>query len=243
MEIINFYNFRHMRQGSDFRFEGHRHGRYEANIILNGTIELTCNENIYTVPKNSFAVWKSGVFHMSRVVSEEGAELIAMEFDPADDGFPSNESAVFKLDETDMMLVELMEASEGEAVKKLTEAFFIRLSRRESNIELSERGLSGVYRRAVGFMADNLDKDIKVASVAKHCGVCTTTLKKAFSDYAGKGVKAYFNGMKIHRAKEMLREGMGVAETSYTLGFSSPAYFSQCFKRGAGVSPRKIKSE
>ena len=84
-------------------------------------------------------------------------------------------------------------------------------------------------------------RGLEVQEVAKHCGVCLTTLKKAFSDYAGKGVKAYFTDMKIHRAKELLRMGNPVSEVSDTLGFSSPAYFSQCFKREVGISPQRYR--
>ena len=55
MKIINFYRLRYLVQEPSFRFEGHRHGKYEANIVLDGTIELTCGSNIYQVDKEHFA--------------------------------------------------------------------------------------------------------------------------------------------------------------------------------------------
>lgn len=241
MKIINFYSLRHMKQSPDFRFAGHRHGRYEANILLKGTIELTCDGNIFLVSEGHFAIWKPGVFHMSRVVSEDGAELVSMNFDLSEDTFPKGDSAVIRMDDTDIALAGIMAESEGEALKRLTEAFFIRLSGREGAAEISNIGLSGIYHAAVDFMGDSLNRDLEVQVVAKHCGVCLTTLKKAFSDYAGKGVKAYFTDMKIHRAKELLRMGNPVSEVSDTLGFSSPAYFSQCFKREVGISPQRYR--
>lgn len=230
-----------MQQRSGYQFNGHRHGMYEANIILNGTIELTCGSNIYLVPKGHFAIWKPGVFHMSRVVSEDGANLIAMQFDLSENTFFSEESAVFQLNETDVSLASVLLDSTGEALQKLTEAFFIRISDREDCAKKSNSGLSDIYHAAVSFMADKLCTDINVATIAKHCGVCLTTLKKAFSTYTGKGVRAYFIDMKIHTAKEMLHSGNSVTETSDHLGFSSPAYFSQCFKRETGVSPIEYK--
>lgn len=241
MKIMNFYGIRHMHQRSDFRFMGHRHGRYEANVILEGAIELTCNGNIYTVPKGHFAIWKPGVFHMSRVISEEGAELISINFDLSDDSFPSGESGVFELNEYDLSLVSVMENSEGEALTRLAEAFFIRLSNREGSAEHIGSGLSWVYHNAVTFMAENLSSDINTLDVAKYCGVCLTTLKKAFSEYAGTGIKMYFTDMKIHKAKELLEKGVGVFEVSDYLAFSSPSYFSQCFKREVGISPQEYK--
>lgn len=241
MKIINYFRLRHLVQNADFRFAGHRHGRYEANIILDGRIELTCGNDVFCLEKGHFAVWKPEVFHMSRVVSHEGAELLAIEFELDDDGFPLGESAIFELNSDDMSLANLIKKSDGEAQIRLTEAFFIRLSDRDCHAESSVSGLSEVYRNAVNYMAKNLCLDINVTSVAKHCGVCMTTLKKAFSEYASKGVRSYFIEMKLHRAKEMLANGKGVSETSDALGFSSPAYFSQCFKSHEKISPIEYK--
>ncbi len=245
MKIVNFYKYRHMHQSSDFRFTGHRHGRYEANIVLKGTIEITCSSSIISVSQKQFAIWKPGVFHMSRVLSPEGAELVSLEFDLSDNFFPKNEFAVFDLDESDMALANILEDECGtitEISSKLAEAFFMRLEKRESNLNLSNSWLSAVYHSAVSFMGDKLDCDIDVSDVAKHCGVCLTTLKKAFSEYAGKGVRAYYIDMKIHKAKEMLLCGSSVSQISDMLGFSSPAYFSQCFKREVGMPPQKYRS-
>lgn len=241
MKLVNFYSLRYMEQSPDFRFTGHRHGRYEANIIFKGTIELTCGSKVFLVPRGHFAIWKPGVFHMSRVVSRDGAVLASMDFNMAEDTFPAGESAVIPLDDNDLALARVMLESEGEALSKLTEAFFIRLSTREGRAEPSVGGLSGIYHTAVSFMGDNLSADLEVPEVAKHCGVCLTTLKKAFSEYAGKGVRAYFIEMKLHRAKELLREGVSVSEVSDMLAFSSPAYFSQCFKREVGISPQRYR--
>ncbi|MBQ9975502.1 MAG: AraC family transcriptional regulator [Clostridia bacterium] len=241
MKIINYYRLRHLVQDSDFRFEGHRHGKSEANILLEGKIELTCGDNVYNVESGQFAIWRSGVFHTSRVISPSGARLLSLEFDLDSDTFPSGDSAVYTLNEDDLSLARLIMTSDGEALTRLTEAFFIRLSEREGNTESSSVGLSEVYKSAVNFMAENLSRDINVPELAKHCGVCLTTLKKAFSEYADKGVRAYYIDMKLHYAKQMLASGRSVSEVSDSLGFSSPAYFSQCFKQKVGVPPQKYK--
>ena len=69
MKIIDNYRPRYLVQDSDFKFAGHRHGKYEANILLEGKIELTCGNDVFSVDEGHFAIWKPGVFHMSRVVS------------------------------------------------------------------------------------------------------------------------------------------------------------------------------
>ena len=241
MKIINNYRSRYLIQDSDFKFPGHRHGKYEANILLEGKIELTCGDNVFSVEEGHFAIWKPGVFHMSRVASSDGASLISLEFDLDCDPFPSRECAIIKMNSDDLSLAQLIKSSSGEALIKLTEAFLIRLSDRESQVSSFESGLSDTYRKAVNYMVKNLYSNINVQSIARHCNVCVTTLKKAFYEYASTGVHSYFIEMKLHRAKELLSEGKGVSEVSDTLGFSSPAYFSQCFKSKIGKTPMEYK--
>jgi AraC-like DNA-binding protein len=47
--------------------------------------------------------------------------------------------------------------------------------------------------------------------------------------------------LKIRTATKFLEEGMVVSEVSDKLGFTSPAYFSSCFKRITGIKPSEIK--
>lgn len=245
MKLIEFNRVRHLFQNSDFRFSGHIHEKYEANLILKGTVELTCGSNVFLLGAGQFAIWKPGVFHMSKVTASDGAELIAFDFDLADDDFPKSESDVFTLGEGDMLLVKLVE-EEGIPVPsavsfRLFEAFLMRLERQNGVINLLENVDSVVYRDAVIYMNRHLNENVNVRAIAKHCGVCLTTLKNAFRVCSGKGVKSYFMDMKFERAKEMLMQGIRVAEISDELAFSSPAYFSQSFKNQTGISPREFK--
>lgn len=53
-----------------------------------------------------------------------------------------------------------------------------------------------------------------------------------FSDY----LKKY----RIVNAKQLLVEGKQITEVSYDVGFSSPSYFSKCFKEEAGMTAREF---
>lgn len=92
-------------------------------------------------------------------------------------------------------------------------------------------------------MEDSIEDNLTVSDIARRCGVCVTLLKNAFAEYAGKGVKEYYIEMKVERAKTLLMCGKHADAVSAELGFSSPSYFSQTFKRIAGVSPRGFLKE
>lgn len=68
---------------------------------------------------------------------------------------------------------------------------------------------------------------------------------KQFKKNTGSSIIAYFNKMKIEKAKQLLREtDMSVTAISEYLTFESPNYFSKLFKKTTGHTPstyRKIR--
>ena len=52
----------------------------------------------------------------------------------------------------------------------------------------------------------------------------------------------YRNNIRIEHAKALLQEGLLVSEVGGQLGFSSPAYFCDAFKKRVGCSPSEFLS-
>jgi len=58
----------------------------------------------------------------------------------------------------------------------------------------------------------------------------------------GKSSSLYLRTVRLAKAKQMIEAGQGnISEISYQVGFSSPAYFSRCFKEEFGHSPSQVK--
>jgi CheY-like chemotaxis protein len=53
----------------------------------------------------------------------------------------------------------------------------------------------------------------------------------------GQTPSALLRAFRLRRARELLRTGLAVSQVSDATGFSSPAYFSTCFKAQFGVPP------
>jgi len=46
---------------------------------------------------------------------------------------------------------------------------------------------------------------------------------------------------RLHKAKEMIiNDKMSMTDVAFASGFSSPAYFSSCFKKEFGISPSEL---
>jgi len=93
------------------------------------------------------------------------------------------------------------------------------------------------YKRINDILHQNLGKNLTVPEIASLCNMSVANVKKIMAQYAGCGVIKYFTLLKITTAIHYLKAGYSVTEACGLLGFSSPSYFTQVFKRETGKSP------
>ncbi|MBQ2715030.1 MAG: helix-turn-helix transcriptional regulator [Clostridia bacterium] len=93
------------------------------------------------------------------------------------------------------------------------------------------------------YVVENERKVIRNEDVCKYLGYSKTYVSKIFHEQTGKTLAHYVNEYKIHKAKELLREGvMNVSEVSEYLAFDNPQYFSRVFKKYCGIKPTQFKN-
>ena len=87
----------------------------------------------------------------------------------------------------------------------------------------------------------NSDPSASEADIAKACSISVSTLQRTFKYAYGKPVSKYKNDIRMAKAKRLLLSGMySVEETAEILNFCDSAYFSHCFKKYTGLSPKKF---
>jgi AraC-like DNA-binding protein len=65
-----------------------------------------------------------------------------------------------------------------------------------------------------------------------------TQLHRKLKALTGKPASLYIRSVKLAKAKEMITEQQAnISEIAYSLGFSSPAYFTRCFREEFGCPP------
>lgn len=100
--------------------------------------------------------------------------------------------------------------------------------------------------RSVEVIGENLDNpsfDITIWS--RELGIGRTKLFNKIKSITGLTPNEFILHIKLKKAAALLNEPneLTVAEISYRLGFSSPGYFSRCFKGRFGVSPLQYKKK
>lgn len=254
-QIKKIYTAFYKKCDSRFFFEGETHNFWEIVIVLNGEIGITSGNGVFLLEKGQAILHAPMEFH--RLWSEGGSfpEIIIFSFEAIN--VPEYSSKLFEVRNMEIperVLAEVESAFvfDGGCVKEIKksdcldsqialkdlEMFLLQtLSQRSVPKAPASTGTARNYNAIVTVLANNLDKSLAVADIAKMCGMSEINLKKTFSRYAGMGVMQYFNRMKIAEATRLLKSGRSVKEVSVSLGFSNQNYFSTVFKRITGNAP------
>ena len=106
----------------------------------------------------------------------------------------------------------------------------------------------GIYferiARAVQHMNRHYAEDTGLTEYAQMCNMSKYHFVRVFRQVTGTSPLEYRGHIRLEHAKELLEEGrLSVSEVGTAVGFSSPAYFSDAFKRKMGVSPSKYRQK
>lgn len=249
--------FRYQHAGN-YVFLGHTHDSWEINVVFSGELEITYNGEVLILREGMLFLCEPNAYHRSRVLSENGVAMTVYQFYARD--LPClGKPRIYQIDEYLRCLIYLISSecerdgvNTGEAIshnthigqtaEQLLHILIKRLIREETHSVYSVDPSAQLFRQAIHYMEENLHRSLCIDEIAHACCASATRIKGVFSTYTGTGVMTHFSAMRIERAKEYLRAGEAVGAVSTKLGFSSQAYFSLCFKKAVGISPKQFQA-
>ena len=97
---------------------------------------------------------------------------------------------------------------------------------------------------ALDYMEQNFSRDPSLQSVADKANISLRSLSRLFSQYLDISPARYLNSLRMERARTLLllHPGKNVKEIAYELNFSSPALFSESFRKFYGAPPHSYRS-
>jgi signal transduction histidine kinase/DNA-binding response OmpR family regulator len=107
----------------------------------------------------------------------------------------------------------------------------------------NEKKLSEINERFLAKLVEIIKKHISeeefsIEEFAEEAGMSRTQLHRKVKAVTGKSASRYVRSYRLAEAKKLIEENKGnISETAYTVGFSSPVYFSKCFKEEFGYPP------
>lgn len=100
-----------------------------------------------------------------------------------------------------------------------------------------------IIRAAVEYIHENYSNEaISIEGLSALCGITPEYFRKIFRSFYGTSPIKYINGLKIARAKELLKSRMySVTDAALLSGYTEMSHFCREFKKAVGTSPSEYK--
>ena len=100
-----------------------------------------------------------------------------------------------------------------------------------------------LIRKLIDIIHLNLsNENFGVNELASAAAMSRSTIHRKLKLYVNKSVSQFIREVRLQKAMEILKDNLAtVSETSFQVGFSSPAYFNTCFHNYFGFAPGEIK--
>jgi len=101
-----------------------------------------------------------------------------------------------------------------------------------------------VIQRALSYVAQHFcDPNLSLLSVAKHVGMSSAYFSTVFSQTTGKPFISYLTGLRIEKAKQLLRDtDQKLSAIAMEIGYNEPNYFSHVFRKSEGMTPKEYRA-
>lgn len=100
-----------------------------------------------------------------------------------------------------------------------------------------------VVNKAVAIIEEQFsDSGFSVSKLTDQLFISRTQLYRKFKAILGQSPVDYIRTVRLKKSAELLkRKGVRVSEVAYMVGYSDPKYFTNCFKKEFGTSPRNFQ--
>lgn len=96
-------------------------------------------------------------------------------------------------------------------------------------------------RDIISFIQENYNQDITLDDVAAHVNICKSECCRFFKKHMDMTIFEYLLFLRVQNSLSFLKNGESITKTAGAVGFSSPAYYGQIFKRYMKCTPKEYR--
>ena len=141
------------------------------------------------------------------------------------------------------ILSEMIECREPEPYKRLTVVsklieFMICLDKIAGTVNgTTPAEVDPFIQKITEYIEKNIEKPISLSELSRELFVSTSTLSHRFSEYMNMPLNRFIAVKKMHRADELMRDGLSASEVSRLVGYENYTSFFYNYKKIMGRSP------
>lgn len=242
-------------------FGRHMHEGLAVGVIRHGVERFSCMGSGYYAIENQIIIFNPGQAHTGEAADEDGWEFRMFYFDPEllrtaaslasgrEVGLPAFGVPVIKDPDLALRMCRLHAALEIETSRLTRQELFLmtfaELARRHADRKLPapRRGLEReAVRKVREYLEANTQRNVALDDLAQLSGLSAYHLVRVFRREVGLSPHAYFEQVRIHRARRLLKEGTVISNVALALGFTDQSHLHRHFKKLTGVTPGVYRS-
>ena len=242
-------------------FGRHTHEGLAVGVIRHGVESFSCMGSGYYATENQIIVFNPDEVHTGEAADDDGWEFRMFYFDSEllraaaslasgrQVGLPAFGMPIIEDPDLALQICHLHAVLEVESSRLTRQELFLmtfaELARRHADVKLPEprRGLErDAVRRVREYLEANTQRNVALDDLAQLSGLSPYHLVRVFRQEVGLSPHAYFEQVRIHRARRLLKEGGLISNVALDLGFTDQSHLHRHFKKLTGVTPGVYRS-
>ncbi len=232
-------------------------------LVYDGQAEFCCNGKKYSACKGDLIYYKPGDARAARTFTHALLKCFAVDFVYT---CPAYENSEWRSIITELPFSFTQRLTDEYLLIKVTELFSqltkSALSVREQAL-VKERAIFTeiltllfqftqreqysyssvrIIDKVISYMIENHSGNLTLTELSEYAGVSSSYLGFLFRSVTGRSPIDYLIEIRINMAKNLLKDGLSVTETSSLVGFNDIYYFSRAFRKREGICPSKYAS-
>lgn len=110
-------------------------------------------------------------------------------------------------------------------------------------LQLRQHGSHPRLTQALELMREHLDDVLTCDQICDRIGLSTRQLERLFRQHLNTSPTAYYMSLRLENARQQLKNSaLPIQAIARGAGFSSTSYFSRCYRKQFGVTPREART-
>ncbi len=270
LSVSKLHSVHYFELSKTYEFPGEQHDFWELVYVDKGEIIVTAGDNEFSVSSGEVLFHEPNEWHNIRANGTIAPNVMilsfqcrsaAMNFFAGKQMRPDSRQREFlsmilaeskkafssRLDDPyENTLVRAAEQPVGseQLIGLYLTLFLISLLRHEEKTASTDRksGSLPLLDAILSYMQQNLHRKLTLEHLAAEFHISRSYIKKLFAQYLQTGAMHYFIGLKITKAKDLLRESeKNVSQIAEILGYDNVYYFCNQFRKTEGMSPLEYR--
>lgn len=234
--------------------------RWILNLTVGGKGRINSGNKLFYVNRQDLLLFPAGVPHdYGKADSAVEWEHIWVYFEPKTEWmpllkWPENHHGITKLTVENKASADQIEVVLMEVVASYNSHFSRKLAFCQNYLEQALLWIDSVnpgarqqiddrILRALELIEKKFSSDLKVANIARECGMSESRFAHLFQECLGTSPIKYLQARRIETARKLLiSQNCSINEAADKVGFNDPLYFSKVFKKMTGQNPRSFRT-